>query len=116
MTVLSISGPKDLMRMAYGTKELRYMIEQAIKEIILEGGIWADAITFYPIPAIIGYRFVEMNGLSKDRLMTIRERMSEEEQRLEETRVERQKQKQEAKPIASEPQKSSFLLRLIGKR
>jgi hypothetical protein len=116
VTVSSISGPKDLMRMAYGTKEPRHVIEQAMKETALEGGIWEDAITFYPVSAIIGYRLVEMDGLSKERLMTIRERIREEGQRLEETRVERQEQKQETKSIASEPQKSSLLLRLIGKR
>jgi hypothetical protein len=34
VTVSSISGPKDLMRMAYGTKEPRHVIEQAMKEIV----------------------------------------------------------------------------------
>jgi hypothetical protein len=65
VTVSSISGSKDLMRMAYGTKEPRHVIEQAMKETALEGGIWEDAITFYPVSAIIGYRLVEMDGLSK---------------------------------------------------
>ena len=78
VTVSSISGPKDLMRMAYGTKEPRCVIERAMKEVVLEGGIWEDAITFYPVSAIIGYRLVEMDGLSKARLITIRERIRKE--------------------------------------
>jgi hypothetical protein len=32
VTVSSISGPKDLMQIAYGTKEPRYVIERAMKE------------------------------------------------------------------------------------
>jgi hypothetical protein len=116
VTVSSISGPKDLMQIAYGTKEPRCVIERAMKEIALEGGIWEDAVTFYPVSAIIGYRLVEMDGLSRARLTTIRERMRKEEQHQEEVRGMRHKQRQEINSIAPEPHRSNLLLRLFGKR
>ncbi len=105
VTVLTISGPKDLMQIAYGTGEPRNVIERAIEEIKSDGGIWEDAITFYPISAIIGYRLVEMDGAAKNRLAKIRQKMKEDERR--------QEQPKPPAPVVHSVTPPGFLRRLL---
>jgi hypothetical protein len=63
------------MEMARGTKEPRYVVERAITEIAKNGGIWGDALTFYPMSTIIGYRLVEMDMDAKLRIRRMGEGM-----------------------------------------